>query len=155
MDASLLEILKCPFCGTAMTLWDGNTAVQPGRDLEYGVLGCQCCAFPVVAGIPVIVVDDRARAAMQCLDQGNREDALVTMLGGDEEPARADAIRAMLGECEVGMLPDGRAWTWKKNRKGVRVLNAPKEPVTDWSLVMVSAHVPDVREGQEPPQPMR
>ena len=101
MDASLLEILKCPFCGTAMTLWEGNTAVQPGRELDYGVLGCQCCAFPVVAGIPVIVVDDRARAAMKCLDQGMPQEALVTMLGGGEDPARGDAIRAMLDRLDA------------------------------------------------------
>ena len=29
--------------------------------IESGVLGCDCCAFPVVAGIPVLIADDTTR----------------------------------------------------------------------------------------------
>jgi uncharacterized protein YbaR (Trm112 family)/SAM-dependent methyltransferase len=81
---TLLDILRCPFCGSRLTLV-GNQALEcaHGR-IESGVLGCDCCAFPVVAGIPVLIADDTTREAMHQLEAGQREQALVTLLGLDD-----------------------------------------------------------------------
>jgi hypothetical protein len=37
--------------------------VRAGGRIESGVLGCECCAFPIIAGIPVMLADDRTRRA--------------------------------------------------------------------------------------------
>jgi uncharacterized protein YbaR (Trm112 family)/SAM-dependent methyltransferase len=80
---TLLDILQCPFCGSRLTLVD-NQALECARGrIESGVLGCECCAFPVVAGIPVLIADDTTREAMHQLEADQREQALFTLLGLD------------------------------------------------------------------------
>ena len=88
-----LDLLRCPFCGTRLSAVE-NAALDRGRDrIESGVLGCECCAFPVVAGIPVLIADDATRDAMHALEAGRRDDALYTLLG--LEGARLDAFREL------------------------------------------------------------
>ena len=88
-----LHLLRCPFCGTRLSVVE-NAALDRGRDrIESGVLGCECCAFPVVAGIPVLIADDTTRDAMHALEAGRREDALHMLLGLDG--ARPDAFREL------------------------------------------------------------
>ena len=88
-----LDLLRCPFCGTRLSVVD-NAALDRGRDrIESGILGCECCAFPVVVGIPVLIADDATRAAMHALEAGRRDDALHMLLG--LEGARLDAFREM------------------------------------------------------------
>ena len=78
-----LDLLRCPFCGTRLSVVE-NAAIERGPErIEAGVLGCECCAFPVVAGIPVLVADDRTRDAMHALEAGRRDDALHLLLGLD------------------------------------------------------------------------
>ena len=84
MRETLLDILRCPFCGSRLTLVE-NQALERTRDrIESAVVGCDCCAFPVVAGIPVLIADDTTREAMQQLEADQREQALLTLLGLDE-----------------------------------------------------------------------
>lgn len=94
MRADLLDILRCPFCGGRFTVVDNEALVRADGRIESGVLGCDCCAFPVVAGIPVLIADDTTRDAMHQLEAGAREQALFTLLGLDE--TRADSFRALL-----------------------------------------------------------
>jgi uncharacterized protein YbaR (Trm112 family) len=91
MDARLLNILRCPFCGTRLTVVDNAALVRDGDTIESGVLGCECCAFPIVAGIPVMIASDRVRDAMHQLEAGERDRALHTLL--ELEGARIDAFR--------------------------------------------------------------
>ena len=78
-----LDLLRCPFCGTRLSVVE-NAALDRGLDrIESGVLGCECCAFPVVGGIPVLIADDTTRNAMHALEAGRREDALHVLLGLD------------------------------------------------------------------------
>jgi uncharacterized protein YbaR (Trm112 family) len=94
MYETMLDLLRCPFCGTRVSLVENEALVRAGGRIESGVLGCECCAFPVVAGIPVMIADDTTRDAMHALEAGRREEALFTLLGlGD---ARADVFRAFL-----------------------------------------------------------
>ena len=88
-----LDLLRCPFCGTRLSVVE-NPALDRKRDrIESGVLGCECCAFPVVAGIPVLIADDATRNAMHALEAGRRDDALHMLLGLD--CTRLDAFREM------------------------------------------------------------
>ena len=87
MDASLLEVLCCPFCGTGLDLVDNAALVRDGSRVQWGVLGCQCCAFPIIDGIPVLVADDATRGAMHAMEAGRSEEALATLLGLDTAAA--------------------------------------------------------------------
>jgi len=94
MHETMLELLRCPFCGTRVSLVDNDALVRSGDRIESGVLGCECCAFPIVAGIPVMIADDPTREAMHLLEAGQAEAALFALLGLDE--TRVDAFRDLL-----------------------------------------------------------
>jgi uncharacterized protein YbaR (Trm112 family)/SAM-dependent methyltransferase len=94
MHDDMLDLLRCPFCGTRLSLVENDALVRAGRRIESGVLGCECCAFPIVAGIPVLIADDTTREAMHTLEAGRGEEALFALLGLDD--ARANAFRALL-----------------------------------------------------------
>jgi uncharacterized protein YbaR (Trm112 family) len=93
MRETLLGLLRCPYCGTRLSLVENEALERDGDRIESGVLGCECCAFPVVAGIPVMIADDPTRDAMHLLEAGEHEAALVTLLGLDE--TRAEAFRGL------------------------------------------------------------
>ncbi len=93
MLVSTLELLRCPFCGTTLDVIENEALVRTADRISAGVLGCQCCAFPVVAGIPVLIADDRTRDAMHALEAGRGEEALLALLGLDTDERRA-AFRA-------------------------------------------------------------
>jgi uncharacterized protein YbaR (Trm112 family) len=90
----LLDLLRCPFCGSRLTVIDNPALVRENGRIESGVLGCDCCAFPIVAGIPVMIADDTTRTAMHQVEAGQREAALFTLLGLDD--VRATSFRALL-----------------------------------------------------------
>lgn len=96
MDVRTLDLLRCPFCGTQPTLIDNRALARTNTEIESGVLSCQCCAFPIVAGIPVMIANDTTRMAMHALEAGDRETALFTLLGVSADPDRAHAFRALL-----------------------------------------------------------
>jgi uncharacterized protein YbaR (Trm112 family)/SAM-dependent methyltransferase len=81
MHTDLIDILRCPFCGTALSIVENDALSMDGAYMEVGVLGCECCAFPVVAGIPVLIADESSRRALDALEDGRREDALLGLLG--------------------------------------------------------------------------
>lgn len=99
-----LDLLRCPFCGTRLTVVDNAALSRAGDRLESGVLGCECCAFPVVAGIPILIADDPTRDAMHALEAGRREDALHMLLG--LEGARLDAFRSLTASARQSTYRD-------------------------------------------------
>ena len=94
MHDTLLTLLHCPYCGTRLSVVDSRATVRKGADVESGVLGCECCAFPVVAGVPVLIANAATRDAVRALEAGRPDDALVTLLGLDGE--RATRFTALL-----------------------------------------------------------
>jgi uncharacterized protein YbaR (Trm112 family)/SAM-dependent methyltransferase len=94
MREALRAILRCPFCGSGLTLVDNQALERTPQRIESGVLGCDCCAFPVVAGIPVLIADDTTREAMHQLEADRREQALWTLLGLDA--ARGMSFRSLM-----------------------------------------------------------
>ena len=77
MRETLLDLLRCPFCGGRLTLVDNEALVRTHGRIESGVLGCDCCAFPVVAGIPVLIADDTTREAMHQMEAGSARTGAV------------------------------------------------------------------------------
>lgn len=94
MHESLLAVLRCPFCGTHLSPVENQALVRHAGRIGSGVLGCECCAFPVVDGIPVLMADDVARGAIVALEAGRPADARDLLLGLDE--VRRAAFRALL-----------------------------------------------------------
>ena len=91
-----LDLLRCPFCGTRLALVDSDAQAGAGSRIESGVLGCECCAFPIVAGIPVLIADDSTRDALHALEGGHADDALHRLLGLDG-PRREEFRRVTAG----------------------------------------------------------
>ncbi len=92
MHHDLLDILRCPYCGTPLSIVENGALERNARNgpsVDSGVLGCECCAFPIVDGIPVLMSDDPTRSAMHTLEEGRADDALIALLGLDEQQGAA------------------------------------------------------------------
>jgi uncharacterized protein YbaR (Trm112 family) len=101
MLLSTLDLLRCPFCGTTLDVVHNEALVRTAERIWAGVLGCQCCAFPVVAGIPVLIADDRTRDAMHAMEAGHADEALLALLGLGTDERRA-AFRAFKARGDAG-----------------------------------------------------
>lgn len=79
MNASLLRLMMCPFCGGKLT---AASCQCKGDELFYGVLRCYCSRWPVVAGIPVFRKDAAGDgdAVLTLVEAGRFEDALKSCL---------------------------------------------------------------------------
>jgi len=91
--------LHCPFCGTPVAIQESPVTAWAGDDLLWGVLGCECCAYPVIDGIPVILANDDTREALRLLEAGHRDEALALCLGLDA--ARAAEFRALTAKSDA------------------------------------------------------
>ncbi len=96
MHTSLLDILRCPFCGTALSVVQNDALIVEGDHIINGVLGCECCAYPVIAGIPVLIADDPTRDALHMLEAGRGEEALFGLLGLSGDAARRERFRDLM-----------------------------------------------------------
>lgn len=95
MHLKTLQQLRCPFCGTRFTPVDNRALSIQAERIAEGVIGCECSAFPVVAGIPVVIADDATREAMHTLEAGHRAEALWMLLGVSDDAARTEAFRRL------------------------------------------------------------
>lgn len=100
MREALLDLLRCPYCGTRLSVVDNDALARTEHDIVSGVLGCECCAFPIVEGIPVLIADDATRDAMHALEAGRHEEALFRLLGLGQDKRRAGAFRTLLARGE-------------------------------------------------------
>ncbi len=96
MLASLLDILRCPFCGTEVSIVENDALAREGARIDAGVLGCECCAFPVVAGIPVMMADETTQRALHALEAGRGDEALFGLLGLSDDTARQERLRVLM-----------------------------------------------------------
>jgi uncharacterized protein YbaR (Trm112 family) len=86
MHAELLEILRCPYCGGRLELVTSLFNRSDGDTIHDGILGCECCVFPIVDGIPVLHLHSAAVSAREHVEAGRPELALRSMVGVDDEP---------------------------------------------------------------------
>lgn len=96
MRPDLLDLLRCPFCGGRLGLVESGFVRREGDDVLDGVLGCHCCAYPIVDGIPIVHLEPAAAAAREHLDAGRPDLARRAMLGFDDsvDAARFDEVAA-------------------------------------------------------------
>ena len=82
MRIALLDILRCPFCGGTLDLVEnGLISRRDDGEILDGILGCHCCAFPIVDGIPVMHLSKSAESARAHLDAGRADLARRAMFG--------------------------------------------------------------------------
>lgn len=96
MHLSTLGILRCPYCGGRLEVVTSMFHRRAGDDIQDAILGCHCCIFPVVAGIPVLHLQPAAVSARAQIEAGQPDRALRTMIGLAEQSqgARFDAVAA-------------------------------------------------------------
>lgn len=93
MQRDLLTILRCPYCGGRLELVTSLFHRATADTIGDGVLGCECCVFPVVDGIPVLHLHPAAVRAREHVEQGRPDLALRAMVGVDQG-AQAEAFDA-------------------------------------------------------------
>jgi uncharacterized protein YbaR (Trm112 family) len=92
---STLDIVRCPYCGGRLSLVTSLFHQTDGDEIQDGILGCHCCIFPVVAGIPVLHLLPAATAARDHVQAGRPELARRTMFGlEDDRQAEAFDVAA-------------------------------------------------------------
>jgi len=96
MHLSTLEILRCPYCGGRLSVVDSLFHRRDGDEVQDGILGCHCCIFPIVDGIPVLHLQPAATAAREHVQAGRPELARRAMFGlaGEREAERFEAAAA-------------------------------------------------------------
>jgi len=98
---STFEILRCPYCGSRLDLVTSSFHQLQGDEIQHGILGCQCCVFPVVDGIPVMHLQPAATKARELVERGETVNARRVMFGLDEADAavgeRVDTVIASDG----------------------------------------------------------
>ncbi|MBZ5555921.1 MAG: hypothetical protein LAO77_01465 [Acidobacteriia bacterium] len=96
MNRATLDILRCPYCGGRLSLVDSLFHRASGDDIHDGILGCHCCIFPVVDGIPVLHLQAPAPAARDHVQAGKPELARRVMFGLEDGPLSEafDAVAA-------------------------------------------------------------
>src|SRR5437867_9851698 len=98
MRLETLEILRCPYCGGKLDLVGSLFHRQSGDAIHDGILGCHCCVFPVIDGIPVLHLQPAAVTARDQVQAGRPELARRTMIGLDGEAQAAGFEAAAASE---------------------------------------------------------
>jgi uncharacterized protein YbaR (Trm112 family) len=94
MRPDTLEILRCPYCGGRLELVESLFHRRTDDEISDGILGCHCCIFPVVDGIPVLHLQPNATAARDHVQAGQPDLARRTMVGL-EDAREAEAFDAV------------------------------------------------------------
>ena len=146
MHPSLLALLRCPFCGTALILVDSLPVQRDGDRIMSAVLGCACCAYPVVAGIPVIIAGDRERAAMNAIEAGQHDQALDLML--DLDAPRRAAFQALVARGDAATYREALD-ILSPDAEGTYFVYRLSDPtfVTASAVLRAVAQAPDTLEG--------
>jgi uncharacterized protein YbaR (Trm112 family) len=88
-----LDLLRCPYCGGRLALVTSLFNQTSGDEIEDGILGCHCCIFPVVSGIPILHLLPASTAARDQVQAGRPDLARRIMFGLDND-RRAEVFEA-------------------------------------------------------------
>jgi len=94
MLTETLDVLRCPYCGGRLALVDSLHHRSSADEIHDGILGCHCCIFPVVDGIPVLHLHAASTTARDQIQAGRADLARRTMFGLDND-AQAEAFDAV------------------------------------------------------------
>src|SRR5262245_41774183 len=95
MHVATFGILRCPYCGGRLELVDSLFHRRTADEIHDGILGCHCCIFPVVDGIPVLHLQDPATRARDEIQAG-RPDAARRMMFGLDDGAPAERFEHVI-----------------------------------------------------------
>ena len=98
MRIETLDILRCPYCGGRLSLVTSLYHRSDGDGIQDAILGCHCCVFPVVAGIPVLHLQPASTDAREHVEAGRPDQALKTMFGFADEREAAEFERIASSE---------------------------------------------------------
>lgn len=109
MQKELLNLLECPFCAGKLRVENGSTLEQSDAEILHGILLCDCCAFPIVGGIPYLRTGREADAALRCLGEKKHAQALDVLLGkpGGSERLASSALSFQEALAIVNDTPEG------------------------------------------------
>jgi len=96
MHTSTFDILRCPYCGSRLDLVTSSFHEKDGDDIQTGILGCQCCVFPVIDGIPVMHLQPNATTARGLVEKRQPVAARRAMFGLEDDPAAAERVDALI-----------------------------------------------------------
>jgi uncharacterized protein YbaR (Trm112 family) len=96
MYLATLDLLRCPYCGGRFEIVTSMFRQIENDRIASGVLGCRCCIFPVVDGIPVLHLQPAAVSARAHVEAARPDAARRTMFGleTDEQAERFEAVVA-------------------------------------------------------------
>ena len=101
MHISTFDILRCPYCGSRLDLVTSSFHEKDGDQIQTGILGCQCCVFPVIDGIPVMHLQPHATAAKDLVEQGQPLAARRAMFGLEDAPGAAERVDALIASSDA------------------------------------------------------
>jgi uncharacterized protein YbaR (Trm112 family) len=93
MHLLTLDLLRCPYCGGRLSLVDSLFHQRDGEEIQNGILGCHCCIFPIVDGIPVLHLQPAATEAREHM-QARRPDLARRVMFGLDSEADVEAFEA-------------------------------------------------------------
>lgn len=107
MRRDLLDILRCPFCGGPCEVYGHDQRTLPAS-IAHGVLGCACCAYPIVDGVPIMKTSDELSDAIRAIERNDIDDAraLVTDLAPSDRAHLRLPFRTF-ADAVTTVLPDG------------------------------------------------
>jgi uncharacterized protein YbaR (Trm112 family) len=96
MNLSTFDILRCPYCGSRLDLVTSSYHRTSGDEIQDGIIGCQCCVFPIVDGIPVMHLQPAAVKARELVERGEVVRARRVMFGLEDDAVgeRVDGLIA-------------------------------------------------------------
>ena len=97
MHTGLLDLLRCPYCGGALELITSHFHRLDAGGVRDGIIGCECCTFPVVDGIPVMHLTEPGPAAAAAIQAGEPDRALLAMIGVSDT-ARGETFLALAAD---------------------------------------------------------
>jgi uncharacterized protein YbaR (Trm112 family) len=100
VNVSTFDILRCPYCGGRLELVASSFHQVKGDEIQHGILGCQCCVFPVVDGIPVMHLQPVATKARELVEQGEIVRARRTMFGVEDD-AIGEQVDALIASTDA------------------------------------------------------
>jgi uncharacterized protein YbaR (Trm112 family) len=94
MNIATLDLLRCPYCGGRLDLVASLFHRRDGDEIHDGILGCQCCTFAIVDGIPVMHLEGSSTAARAHVEAGRPDLARRAMFNLQDEAhaARFDGV---------------------------------------------------------------
>src|SRR5438270_12447770 len=97
MRIDTLDILRCPYCGGRLELVESLFHRRTADEIHDGILGCYCCIFPVVDGIPVLHLQPDATAARDHVQAG-RPDLARPAMSGPGGPVQAETFERVIAD---------------------------------------------------------